>query len=156
MAITIPQISIDEVYISVLKAKLVKNEEGWSKMMPVNHDVRPSGSIIMDAFVRLLNEKRYYFPAEVAEYFQKKVRDLDGAIRVLTGMSLSRFMLLYRLKQVQEYLCCTSLTAIEIAIRCGYPNSSTMGYLFRKEFGMTPGMYRQAHRPRNYNELYAW
>ena len=33
MAITIPQISIDEVYISVLKAKLVKNEEGWSKMM---------------------------------------------------------------------------------------------------------------------------
>lgn len=156
MAITIPQISIDEVYISVLKAKLVKNEEGWSKMMPIDHAVRPSGSIIMDAFVRLLNEKRYYFPAEVAEYFQKKVRDLDGAIRVLTGMSLSRFMLLYRLKQVQEYLCCTSLTAIEISSRCGYPNSSTMGYLFRKEFGMTPGMYRQAHRPRNYNELYAW
>lgn len=110
----------------------------------------------MDALVRLLNEKRYYYPAEVAEYFQKKARDLDGAIRVLTGMSLSRFMLLYRLKQVQEYLCCTSLTAIEIATRCGYPNSSTMGYLFRKEFGMTPGMYRQAHRPRNYNELYTW
>lgn len=156
MAITIPQISIDEVYISVLKAKLVTNEEGWSKMMPVNHDVRPSGSIIMDALVRLLHKKRLYYPAEVAEYFQKKVRDLDGAIRVLTGMSLSRFILLYRLKQVQEYLCCTSLTAIEIATRCGYPNSSTMGYLFRKEFGMTPGMYRQAHRPRNYNELYAW
>ena len=156
MAITIPQISIDEVYISVLKAKLVKNEEGWSKMIPIDHAVRPSGSIIMDAPVSLLNEKRYYFPAEVAEYFQKKVRDLDGAIRVLTGMSLSRFMLLYRLKQVQEYLCCTSLTAIEIATRCGYPNSSTMGYLFRKEFGMTPGTYRQAHRPRNYNELYAW
>lgn len=57
MAITIPQISIDEVYISVLKAKLVTNEEGWSKMMPVNHDVRPSGSMIMDALVRLLNEK---------------------------------------------------------------------------------------------------
>lgn len=156
MAITIPQISIDEVYISVLKAKLVTNEEGWSKMMPVNHDVRPSGSMIMDALVTLLHKKRLYYPAEVAEYFQKKVRDLDGAIRVLTGMSLSRFMLLYRLKQVQEYLCCTSLTAIEIATRCGYPNSSTMGYLFRKEFGMTPGMYRQAHRPRNYNELYAW
>lgn len=156
MAITIPQISIDEVYISVLKAKLVTNEEGWSKMMPVNHDVRPSGSMIMDALVRLLNEKRLYYPTEVAEYFQKKTRDLDGAIRVLTGMSLSRFMLLYRLKQVQEYLCCTSLTAIEISSRCGYPNSSTMGYLFRKEFGMTPGMYRQAHRPRNYNELYAW
>ena len=98
MAITIPQISIDEVYISVLKAKLVKNEEGWSKMMPIDHAVRPSESIIMDALVRLLNEKRYYYPAEVAEYFQKKVRDLDGAIRVLTGMSLSRFMLLYRLK----------------------------------------------------------
>ena len=96
-------------------------------------------------------EKRYYYPAEVAEYFQKKARDLDGAIRVLTGMSLSRFMTLYRLRQVQEYLCCTSLTAIEISSRCGYPNSSTMGYLFRKEFGMTPGMYRQAHRPRNYN-----
>lgn len=156
MAITIPQISIDEVYISVLKAKLVTNEEGWSKMMPVNHDVRPSGSIIVNALVTLLHKKRLYYPAEVAEYFQKKVRDLDGAIRVLTGMSLSRFMLLYRLKQVQEYLCCTSLTAIEISSRCGYPNSSTMGYLFRKEFGMTPGMYRQAHRPRNYNELYAW
>lgn len=42
MAITIPQISIDEVYISVLKAKLVKNEEGWSKMMPIDHAVRPS------------------------------------------------------------------------------------------------------------------
>ena len=55
MAITIPQISIDEVYISVLKAKLVTNEEGWSKMMPVNHDVRPSGSMIMDALVMLLN-----------------------------------------------------------------------------------------------------
>ena len=75
MAITIPQISIDEVYISVLKAKLVTNEEGWSKMMPVNHDVRPSGSMIMDALVRLLNEKRYYYPAEVAEYFQKNPKE---------------------------------------------------------------------------------
>ena len=126
MAITIPQISIDEVYISVLKAKLVTNEEGWSKMMPIDHAVRPSGSIIVDALVTLLHKKRYYYPAEVAEYFQKKARDLDGAIRVLTGMSLSRFMLLYRLRQVQEYLCCTSLTAIEISSRCGYPNSSTM------------------------------
>lgn len=77
MAITIPQISIDEVYISVLKAKLVKNEEGWSKMVPVDHAVRPSGSIIVDALVALLHEKRLYYPTEVAEYFQKKTRDLD-------------------------------------------------------------------------------
>ena len=80
MAITIPQISIDEVYISVLKAKLVKNEEGWSKMIPIDHAVRPSGSIIMDALVRLLNEKRYYFPAEVAEYFQKKVSRVSSSL----------------------------------------------------------------------------
>lgn len=72
MAITIPQISIDEVYISVLKAKLVKNEEGWSKMMPIDHAVRPSGSIIVDALVTLLHKKRLYYPTEVAEYFQKR------------------------------------------------------------------------------------
>lgn len=59
MAITIPQISIDEVYISVLKAKLVKNEEGWSKMMPIDHAVRPSGSIIVDALVTLLHKKGF-------------------------------------------------------------------------------------------------
>lgn len=156
MAITIRQIKLEEVYISVLQARLVKNEEGWYRMAPVRHEVRPSGSIIMDALVALLNERRYYYPKQVADCLQQKTADLDGAVRVLTGMSLARFMSLYRFEQVCEYLACTSLTATEIASRCAYPNPSTMGYLFRREFGITPGTYRSSHRPANYAEIYRW
>mgnify|MGYP001510677285 FL=1 len=36
-------ITLKEIYISVLKEKRVTNEEGWTRKVPVSHEVRPSG-----------------------------------------------------------------------------------------------------------------
>ncbi len=49
MVISIPKIALEDVYISVLTEKRVTNAEGWTRKEPVSHDLRPSGSVIVDA-----------------------------------------------------------------------------------------------------------
>ena len=48
------KITIDEVYISPLKRRRVRREDGSEIMEEVPHAIRPSGSMIMDAVEQIL------------------------------------------------------------------------------------------------------
>ena len=52
------KITIDEVYISPLKRRRVRREDGSEIMEEVPHAIRPSGSMIMDAVVQILFFRR--------------------------------------------------------------------------------------------------
>lgn len=66
MVISIPKIALEDVYISVLTEKRVTNAEGWTRKEPVSHDLRPSGSVIVDAVVLLLHHNRFRDPKTAA------------------------------------------------------------------------------------------
>ena len=54
------KITIDEVYISPLKRRRVRREDGSEIMEEVPHAIRPSGSMIMDAVVQILFFRRIF------------------------------------------------------------------------------------------------
>lgn len=159
MVISIPKIALEDVYISVLTEKRVTNAEGWTRKEPVSHDLRPSGSVIVDAVVLLLHHNRFRDPKTAVERLAVNGRELSTALHLLTGFTLRSFIEHYRLMEAQEYLACTGLTTKEIARRCGYAGR-TEEKTFHKMFKLLTGMcvlsYRRQHRPRNFQDLYSW
>ena len=141
----IQPIPLKEIYISVLKEKRVTNEDGWTRKVPVCHDVRPSGSLILDTAVQTNNILLGY---ELAEKMGVSTTELSGAIHILTGLRLPEFIIHYRSIQAQEYLACTDLPPKEIARRCGFTHYNS--------FGMCVLPFRKKYRPANYRELYGW
>lgn len=159
MVISIPKIALEDVYISVLAEKRVTNAEGWTRKEPVSHDLRPSGSVIVDAVVLLLHHNRFRDPKTAVERLAVNGRELSTALHLLTGFTLRSFIEHYRLMEAQEYLACTGLATKEIARRCGY-TGRTEEKTFHKMFKLLTGMcvlsYRRQHRPRNFQDLYSW
>lgn len=159
MVISIPKIALEDVYISVLTEKRVTNAEGWTRKEPVSHDLRPSGSVIVDAVVLLLHHNRFRDPKTAVERLAVNGRELSTALHLLTGFTLRSFIEHYRLMEAQEYLACTGLATKEIARRCGY-TGRTEEKTFHKMFKLFTGMcvlsYRRQHRPRNFQDLYSW
>jgi|GEM_PF-1771540 AraC-like DNA-binding protein len=159
MVISIPKIALEDVYISVLTEKRVTNAEGWTRKEPVSHDLRPSGSVIVDAVVLLLHHNRFRDPKTAVERLAVNGRELSTALHLLTGFTLRSFIEHYRLMEAQEYLACTGLATKEIARRCGY-TGRTEEKTFHKMFKLLTGMcvlsYRRQHRPRNFQDLYSW
>lgn len=159
MVISIPKIALEDVYISVLTEKRVTNAEGWTRKEPVSHDLRPSGSVIVDAVVLLLHHNRFRDPKTAVERLAVNGRELSTAQHLLTGFTLRSFIEHYRLMEAQEYLACTGLATKEIARRCGY-TGRTEEKTFHKMFKLLTGMcvlsYRRQHRPRNFQDLYSW
>ncbi len=159
MVISIPKIALEDVYISILTEKRVTNAEGWTRKEPVSHDLRPSGSVIVDAVVLLLHHNRFRDPKTAVERLAVNGRELSTALHLLTGFTLRSFIEHYRLMEAQEYLACTGLATKEIARRCGY-TGRTEEKTFHKMFKLLTGMcvlsYRRQHRPRNFQDLYSW
>ena len=159
MVISIPKIALEDVYISVLTEKRVTNAEGWTRKEPVSHDLRPSGSVIVDAVVLLLHHNRFRDPKTAVERLAVNGRELSTALHLLTGFTLRSFIEHYRLMEAQEYLACTGLATKEIARRCGY-TGRTEEKTFHKMFKLLTGMcvlsYRRQHSPRNFQDLYSW
>lgn len=97
MVISIPKIALEDVYISVLTEKRVTNAEGWTRKEPVSHDLRPSGSVIVDAVVLLLHHNRFRDPKTAVERLAVNGRELSTALHLLTGFTLRSFIEHYRL-----------------------------------------------------------
>ena len=149
-------IALKEIYISVLKEKRVTNEEGWTRKVPVSHEVRPSGSIILDTAIRVMYETKTRSASELAEKMGVPLPDLNGALRILTNFGATELIEQYRLMQAQEYLACTDLTYQEIARRCGFTHYNSFHKMFKRLTGICVLPFRKKYRPANYRELYGW
>ena len=128
----IRQFTVEELYVTVLKAEFVKNEEeGWFKMEQLSREVRPSGSLILDAVVAELKDSYVRDNRELADRIGVDSVKLGHAVSLLTGLALNEFITRYRILEAKEYLSKTSLPLPEIAKRCGYDS-------VYKEMGVNP------------------
>ncbi|MDZ7963255.1 MAG: AraC family transcriptional regulator [Aulosira sp. DedQUE10] len=68
---------------------------------------------------------------------------LKRGFREVFGTTVLGYVQSLRLEQAQQLLIGTNLTVTEIASQVGYESISHFGYLFKRQFGMTPREYRQ-------------
>ena len=151
----IEPITVDRIYVSPLKAKLVE-KDGWQKMMPVDKTIPPTGSIIMDIVADILAHTSRSRLQDIALEMGVDWVELSGALHILTQQEVPEFIFEYRMRQAKELVSCTDLSFNEIARRCGQTWGSNLSRWFRLTEDMSPTAYRAAHRPKDYALRYEW
>lgn len=151
----IKPITVDMIYVSPLKSKIVE-QDGWEKVLPVDKTVPPTGSLIMDAVADILKRTPLSSMKEIAEEMKVDSRDLSGALHILTQRNPGDFISEYRLRQAKELLACTNLSVQKIAERCGLICGSNLSQRFQKMVRMSPTSYRAKNRPKDYARRYEW
>lgn len=152
----VKRFTVDDVYVSVLKADIIKHKNGWIHVREKEKMFKPTGSVLMDIVGQVLLEYNSLSAKGLAESVGADAAALAGTFRWLTGMTLHKFLIQYRMKQVCEWLTCTDITIKEIARRCGFSSQASLTHLFAQKFACSPTQYRKRHRPKNYAELYKW
>ena len=66
--------------------------------------------------------------------------------RANMGLSLSDYITRYRLEKAAELLRTTQVPVVAIAEACGFANINYFYTIFKKNYGVTAGTYRQTHR----------
>ena len=65
-----------------------------------------------------------------------------GRLKTLTGKAPQEFMRLIRLEQAAALLR-KGVPVLDVATRCGFPNSKYFSTVFKKHFGMPPSKYKK-------------
>ena len=134
----IGHIEVDDVYVTVLTGRLETNEEGWQKVVPTDRSQRMTGSMIINAVVKILMETSIRRTEQMAALLEVDALELTHAVHLLTGLSR------------------TSLSLDEIASRCGFQSTNTFVKQFRIHTGMPPRQYRVIHQPEDFRQRYRW
>lgn len=153
---TFKKITAEDIYVSVLTAKRVRNAEGWEKLVPVNKKAAATGSFVMDAVAQYLAVHRGVTPLELAPWLQMDAPMLRCFFLYLTGLPAGDFLTQYRLLQAKEWLASTDLNMTEVATRCGFTSLSAFSAWFIRWTKTAPRNYRLQNRPANFRDLYSW
>ena len=86
---------------------------------------------------------------ELAKALGVNARKLSGAIELLTGLPLGKFISEWRLLQSQDLLLNTDLPYSEVAQRCGYVEESSLILFYKKRLHTTPHIFRTGYRISN-------
>lgn len=71
---------------------------------------------------------------------------LSRKIKAITGQTPGDFMVLIRLKKAAELLRTGGYRVGEVCMMVGFNSAHHFSEIFKKQFGLTPGMYARTHR----------
>lgn len=83
--------------------------------------------------------------AATAEIFNMSESSLSKKFKAFTGLRFREHLINVRTHAAADLLVNTSLSITEIADKCGFADSNTMGGTFKKIMGEAPGSYRKSH-----------
>lgn len=76
---------------------------------------------------------------------------LQRLFKIVTGVSLGRFIREQKLNKAAEELCVTNETVLYIALKYGFDSQQTFTRAFTRHFGVSPGVYRNSNKLKNEN-----
>ncbi|KQY73955.1 hypothetical protein ASD52_26350 [Ensifer sp. Root142] len=82
--------------------------------------------------------------SQLAEVVSLSIPHFCRAFKQSLGCPPYAFIIRRRIERAKEYLRHSSMSATDIALACGFSNSSHFSNAFRREVGVTPGAYRGA------------
>lgn len=148
-------ITLDRIYTTRLKARLVKNSEGWFRFEKYGH-YQPVGIEVIDKLAVLLANTTIFRTTTIAAQMSMDLNILKSLVMYHMEMKLSDLLKQYKMKVAKELLTYTDLDLKEVAVRCGYTNYNTFATLFSQIEGCWPRNYRWQNQPSNIHEVYRW
>ncbi|MDO5426068.1 MAG: AraC family transcriptional regulator [Eubacteriales bacterium] len=83
--------------------------------------------------------------AGVAEHFHYSEEHCSRLIKATTGTTFTILLRSIRMRRAETLLLTTGLPANDISYLVGYENPGTFIRLFKREYGMTPAVFRKLH-----------
>ncbi len=149
-------LTVDDLYISPFIARRVYNEDGVMTWVPMERNVNPTGTPVMDFIARSMAEGRGDLDWLAAQLGCTR-EDLLGWYRTMTGMSAREFRHAYMFRIADELLRYTSLSIDEIARRTGFHCASLLSQQYKKYRRQTAVQVRRSLRqPRDEDRYKPW
>ena len=104
----------------------------------------PATHLITSALSFIRHHARENIDASaVVRHMNVSRRLADLRFKEFQGETIHETILRVRLEEVKRHLSSTRLPVNKVARLCGFPNASHLGALFRRQFGVSPGRWRQ-------------
>ena len=130
---------------SDLYSKIMERHSGWALLPSQSSSKRNKKEQIIKEIEQVINEN-YSKPLTV-EIIAKMIHFTPNYIGLIfkneTKISINHFIMDVRLQKSKELLANENIHINDIAMRCGYENTTYFHTLFKKEVGITPNEYRQ-------------
>ena len=84
--------------------------------------------------------------SQIASKFGYHPNYLSNLFVKITGKSMHQYLISLRIARAAELLETGKLPVAQVAVTCGFENSSKFSAMFKKEFGRTPTQYRKNSR----------
>lgn len=158
MAISIKTYKFDECYLSVMERLNINEAQDTATVCYEPTIVYPKtdGSILDSVISVYINCPRLKMPREIAQKLKVNVRELGGAIHILTGMTHTEFLHQYRLRSMRELLLNTHLSTTTIAKFFGYSSLQSMNQFLSDQTGLTANEIREGKNPETKIKKLAW
>lgn len=117
-----PTISVTKLFVSI-DPRPATEEERWMGLPAIVPGYRPSGNTFIDHFMPLLHAGGALPVEYYAKELEVSVSDLNGAIKVLAGTSVAKFIEDYSLEMAKYMLAHSKSEIRAVAQRCGYSPS---------------------------------
>ena len=115
------KIKPEDIYVSRLKGKRVRNEEGWERMEELPYVFQPLGDPLLDCVGELLLNGPIPTVQQLAESLNATVKELNVYFGLRTGMGAREFLSAYKMLIAKELLSSTNLTIEERCQPCYAP-----------------------------------
>ena len=93
----------------------MSSAEGWERVEPVVPRENPTASPIINAIARALRERVFQNEHALAHYLEADIASLNGATRILMGITLEQLFRSYMDMRAQELLARTDLPIDEVS-----------------------------------------
>ncbi len=106
---------------------------------------------IVASVINVLLHTNVLSAEDLAAQLSVSPRKLSGAVELLTGLPLGKFIAEWRFLQSQELLRTTELSYTDVAHRCGYNDEWSLILIYEKRLKTTPHIFRTGYRIINSN-----
>ena len=115
-----------------------------------------TGNVFVDAVVWLLiHDKGQNEVSKIADLLEVNRSTLTDVFQILVGIPLKEAIISWRLWEALDLMDANpTMSAEEVAQRCGFRRAQALGALFKKHFHTTIGAYREDTVRRNGNYDY--
>jgi len=107
------------------------HDSNISKALHYIHENALKGPLTIEEIIKNIPISRRVFEAK----FKKEV-----------GRTPFQEILRLKINRIKELLINTDMSLLEISERAGIEHQSYMGFIFKKEMGISPRLYRKQHR----------
>lgn len=133
-----------DVYYSYFGHEPTETER-WQGMPDKTLQNRPTGNDFIDLFASLVRKYKNKPSSFYARELGIDPRDLNGCIKVLTGMPANKWIEEYCWMATEEILKTSNWPLQLVAEQLGYLSLRSFSQAFTKHYGIRPSQWRKKH-----------